>query len=719
MTKKTIEQTYQVLDEISHVRKRCGMYAGSTSVETQDAYIYNPELKRMESRKISIAPALIKIYSEILDNAIDESRRADGMTAIKVTVSDDGTISILDDGRGIPVVIHEDTQKYIAETVFSNLRAGSNFNDEEDQDLIGTNGVGSTLTNILSTSFKIESADGKKQFTQTFRQGMRERGEPKITESTKHFTRITFTPDWEFFKLAGLDEDHKLRMYKKVVDAAATNPQVKFFLNGEQIKVKNFSDYIALHDESFVYDDGADFKVGVTKFDRLQQISFINSVETYQGGSHVTYITNQIVEALRAVIKKKHKVDVSPGDIRSHMCVFISGRVNRPRFSSQTKENMISPVSEWKTSWTVSDKFIQKLLKTEIIQSILDWAAAKEQAQLNKELRNANKSIDKVDPRRVAKFSDAIERINRHRCVLFLAEGDSASKSLVGARGNNPYYGSYPLKGKPLNVRGKTTHAVLGLDKEKAKAATGKKPEPNELQKIMTILGLQIGVPVTMIDAPEGEWVEVQIDGQGYIVNENDCIYLDGVVQQVYGMEYSKRDIKMNAGSLAQYRNLPGVKRIQVPNLRFGKLAMAADADVDGFHICGLLLNLFEQYWPELFDMDFIHILRTPVIMVTLKDKSTLEFFTEVDYREWEANDGAALRGWSMKYYKGLSSWNTPQFANFLKNLDEYLFAVTMDDTKDSDALDLAFNDTRADDRKEWLESPAGDFNAFVVVESM
>ena len=424
MTKKTIEQTYQVLDEISHVRKRCGMYAGSTSVETQDAYIYNPDTKRMESRKISIAPALIKIYSEILDNAIDESRRADGMTAIKVTVSDDGTISILDDGRGIPVVIHEDTQKYIAETVFSNLRAGSNFNDEEDQDLIGTNGVGSTLTNILSTSFKIESADGKKQFTQTFRQGMRERGEPKITESTKHFTRITFTPDWEFFKLAGLDEDHKLRMYKKVVDAAATNPQVKFYLNGEQIKVKNFSDYIALHDESFVYDDGKDFKVGVTKFDRLQQISFINSVETYQGGSHVTYITNQIVDALRAVIKKKHKVDVSPGDIRSHMCVFISGRVNRPRFSSQTKENMISPVSEWKTSWTVSDKFIQRLLKTEIIQSILDWAAAKEQAQLNKELRNANKSIDKVDPRRVAKFSDANEKINRHRCVLFLAEGD-------------------------------------------------------------------------------------------------------------------------------------------------------------------------------------------------------------------------------------------------------------------------------------------------------
>ena len=154
---KTIEQTYQVLDEIDHVRRRCGMYAGSTTIETTPQWVYNTETKKMENREISVIPAFIKIFSEILDNAIDESRRApDVMESIRVELHEDGSISVTDNGRGIPVEVHAQTGKYIAETVFSNLRAGSNFNDEDDQQLIGTNGVGSTLTNILSSSFKIE-----------------------------------------------------------------------------------------------------------------------------------------------------------------------------------------------------------------------------------------------------------------------------------------------------------------------------------------------------------------------------------------------------------------------------------------------------------------------------------------------------------------------------------------------------------------------------------
>lgn len=116
--------------------------------------------------------------------------------------------------------------------------------------------------------------------------------------------------------------------------------------------------------------------------------------------------------------------------------------------------------------------------------------------------------------------------------------------------------------------------------------------------------------------------------------------------------------------------------------------------------------------------MGFVHILRTPVIVVTLKDKVELEFFTERDYREWEEKEGTKLKGWSMKYFKGLSSWKTPQFANFLSNLDKYLFKVTMEDETDKDAIDLAFNGQRADDRKVWLETPASDFEEFIVKET-
>lgn len=423
---KQIAQTYQVLDEIEHIRKRTGMYAGSTALQTTKEWVYSTDTKKMEQRELTVIPAFIKIFSEILDNAIDEHRRAPTvLDAIRVELHDDGSISVTDNGRGIPVEIHPQTGKYVAETVFSNLRAGSNFNDDEDQQLIGTNGVGSTLTNVLSSSFKIESADGKMLFRQEFTEGMRKRSEPKVREHDKHYTRITFTPDYAFFKLNGLDEDHKLRIIKKVVDAAATNPKVKFYINGDRVLTRGFDDYIAMYDGEYVYDETEDWKVGVTKSDGFEQISFVNSVETYQGGTHVTYAINQIVDAVRAHIEKKHKVKVSPGDVRGHMRIYISANVNRPRFSSQTKENMISPPSEWKTTWTVPEKFVAKLVKSDIIKAILDWVQAKEQAQILADLRKVNKDTDRINFRRIDKFADAQERVQRHKCILFLAEGDT------------------------------------------------------------------------------------------------------------------------------------------------------------------------------------------------------------------------------------------------------------------------------------------------------
>lgn len=645
---KHIAQEYRVLDEIDHIRARTGMYAGSTSLQTGKEWIYNADTKKMEKREIAYIPAFVKIFSEILDNAIDEGRRApDVMDAIRVEIDEDGSISVMDNGRGIPVEIHPQTKTYVATTVFSNLRAGSNFNDDEDQQLIGTNGVGSTLTNVLSSSFKIESCDGKKLLKQEFFNGMRESTEPKIKAHDKNYTKITFTPDYAFFKLPGLDEDHTLRMIKKVVDAAATNPKIKFYVNGARIMLKGFDDYIALYADEYVYDETDDWKVGVSASDGFDQISFVNSVETYQGGQHVDYVTRQLVDGLRTHIEKKAKVNVSPGDIRGHLRVYISASVNRPKFSSQTKENLISTPSEWKTSWSCPDKLLQKLLKTSIIQSVLDWVEAKKLAEQMKTLKAAGKEIGKADPRKIEKFSDAAERHQRIKCILFLSEGDSASKSIQGGRGDNPYIGSFPLKGKPLNVREKDVLKVLGLDKDK-KDKDGK-AVMNEIQKILTIIGLKIGTPVKSLD-----------------------------------------------------------------ELRFGKLAIASDADVDGFHICGLLMNMFDHFWPELFDLGFVHILRTPVIMVTLKDKSTLEFFTERDYKAWEAKDGQKTRGWTQKFYKGLSTWSTKQFSYFLSNLDNYLYKITVVDEEDKESIDLAFNSQRADDRKTWLETPAGDFDDYI-----
>lgn len=483
---KHIQQTYQVLDEIDHIRKRTGMYAGSVTEQKSVEWIYDANTKKMVKREISYIPALVKIFSEILDNAIDESRRApDTLDSIRVTFEDDGSISVQDNGRGIPVEIHQQTGKYIAETVFSNLRAGSNFNDEEDQQLIGTNGVGSTLTNVLSTHFRIESCDGKKLFRQDFWKGMRERDDPIIKEDTKNRTKISFTPDFEFFKLTGLTEGNRLRMMKKVVDAAACNLGVKFYLNGDRIAVKDFDDYIALYADEYVTDSTPDWKVGISASDGFEQISFINSVETYQGGSHVDYVMIQITDKVRDFIKRKHKLEVKPAEIRGHMRVYISANVNRPKFSSQTKENMISSVKDYKTSWEVPDKMITKILKSNIVQSILDWAAAKAAQEEMKELRKMNKDAAKNDPKRVEKFSDAIEKRDRYKCELYLAEGDSARKSIQEVRGKNPYIGSYALRGKLLNVTDCKTEDILGN---------------NEIANLLTVIGLKIGEKVKSVN---------------------------------------------------------------------------------------------------------------------------------------------------------------------------------------------------------------------------
>ena len=156
---KTIEQTYRALDDIGHVKKRISMYAGSPTLGEQQTYIHTNG--KFVPATLQAIPAFLKIFDEILSNSVDEHKRApDVLDTIKVSISPmDGEFSIEDNGRGIPVQMHQETKQYVPEMIFSNLRAGSNFEDDEDQSLIGTNGVGSTICAILSEYFIVETAD--------------------------------------------------------------------------------------------------------------------------------------------------------------------------------------------------------------------------------------------------------------------------------------------------------------------------------------------------------------------------------------------------------------------------------------------------------------------------------------------------------------------------------------------------------------------------------
>jgi len=184
---KEISKKYQLLDEIEHVLKRPGMYIGSTKPHTGLEWILKDGV--YEKEELTYNPGFLKLFDEIISNSVDEHKRAGKINQIKIYVKDN-LISVWDNG-GIPVLQHPEHKMWIPELIFSNLRAGSNFNDEEGRTVAGTNGVGASLVNIFSTKFKIETADGKKRFVQTFTKNMSVRTTAKISSSGQGFTEIS------------------------------------------------------------------------------------------------------------------------------------------------------------------------------------------------------------------------------------------------------------------------------------------------------------------------------------------------------------------------------------------------------------------------------------------------------------------------------------------------------------------------------------------------
>jgi DNA topoisomerase-2 len=417
---KNIEEKYKKLDDISHVLQRNSMYIGSIKPHTADKWVISEN--KMIQEEVTYNPGFLKLFDEIVTNSVDESKR-DGskLTIIKVTIKDN-TISIWDNG-GIPVVKHKEHGEWIPEMIFSNLKAGSNFDDTESRSWAGTNGVGSTLTNIFSTQFSISTCDGKNQFDQTFSNNMRTRSKPKITKSTKNHTEIKFTPELERFGLESIDDSHFKMLQKRVYDIAACNPTLKVYFNGGLINFKSFEDYIKLYTDSYFYESTKDksWSIGVSVSENgFQQVSFANSTDTYDGGTHVEYVLNQIITALREFFNKKHKVDVKPSELKQHMFIFLNATVTNPAFSSQTKEKLITEIKEFGYTFEISQKLIQSILKSDIIQSVLDWIQQKKNADESKAARELNKNIDKI---KVDKLIDAKGK-DRWKCSLALFEGD-------------------------------------------------------------------------------------------------------------------------------------------------------------------------------------------------------------------------------------------------------------------------------------------------------
>lgn len=496
---------YKKLTDVEHVRKRPGIYIGSISNTRSEVWV--PFEKSMRPTTIDFNPGLLKLFDEILSNAVDEHIRTGKVNNIWVEYHEmTGEITVRDDG-GIPVQKHPEYGTYIPEMIFGELRAGSNFDDDE-RVTSGTNGVGSVLTAICSTSFTVTTADGKKRFTQTFTDGMSKKTTPYIVNSTDHGTSVTFIPDYEYFNCS-LDDGNIQKLIRRVYDVAGCNPKIKVHLNGKHIKFPSFQQYVELFGENPVHDIQSDFEVSVlaSPDESFRHVSFVNGIDTYAGGTHVDYVVNQIVNSIREFIKKKHKVDVRPNVIKQQIFLILKCTINAPNFTSQTKECMSSEIRNFGTTYTPSEKFIKKIVtESDVVQKVLDWVEGEKNRAEAADLRKMNKETQTSSfLKRIENFDDATSK-NRDECIIFFAEGLSAANSLVASR-DSKIHGAFPLRGKILNVRDADTAKITANE---------------EIKNIMAIIGLKMGQKVPEKD--DGEWYVVEIDGKEYCVNENDVI---------------------------------------------------------------------------------------------------------------------------------------------------------------------------------------------------
>jgi DNA topoisomerase-2 len=362
----------------------------------------------------------------------------------------------------------------IPEMIFGHLLTGSNYDDDEAKTTGGRNGYGAKLCNIFSTEFTLETQDSKngKRYKQIWTDNMGKVGKAKITSSkSSDFTRVTFTPDYKKFKMEGIDDDFEALIKRRIYDMAGTLKGVKVTLNGTLIKL-NFKTYMEMYAKAINKERGIEeiptsssvtvedsethdkWEVGFAVSNgSFQQVSFVNSIATTSGGTHVNYIADQICDKLMEVVRKKNAKGalLKTNQIRNHIFLFVNCLIVNPSFNSQTKEQLTTKKQQFGSKCILTDKFLKKIGQTEAVQNILNFAQAKADQQLAKSDGSRRSRMN--NPKLVDANLAGTKR--GHECTLILTEGDSAKGLAVAGRAilDPDRIGVFPLRGKLLNVR--------------------------------------------------------------------------------------------------------------------------------------------------------------------------------------------------------------------------------------------------------------------------
>ncbi|VEU22515.1 DEKNAAC103537 [Brettanomyces naardenensis] len=671
---------YQKLTQLEHILKRPDTYIGSVEKFESEQWIYNTDTDAMEYKRVNIVPGLFKIFDEILVNAADNKIRDSTMKKIDVKIdAENNLFSVKNDGRGIPIEIHDKEKMYIPELIFGNLLTSSNYNDNEKKVTGGRNGYGAKLCNIFSKEFIVKTADKShgKVYTQTWHNNMSVVDKPVIKpmKNKSEYTEIIFKPDLEKFGMTHLDSDILGVLRRRVLDLCGSVRGIRVSLNGKTLKISNFKQYTELYvkaltegkreatgsgqssvkleedsndseatpipdppktekPQTIVYqaiDDRWEIAFSVSD-GNFHQVSFVNSIATTSGGTHVEFITNMLVNKIMEYIKKKHRrAMLRPFQIKNNMFIFINCLIENPAFTSQTKEQLTTRPSQYGgKKMELPENFLKKVLASGILDQVLDIAEA-----------NADKALKKMDGSRKNRITGypKLEDANRagtregYKCTLILTEGDSALTLAVAGLavvGRN-YYGCYPLRGKLLNVREASADQIM---------------KNQEIQAIKQIMGLQ------------------------------------------HKKRYEESNLK---------------------SLRYGHLMIMADQDHDGSHIKGLIINFLETSFPGLLEVpNFLIEFITPIVKVTIlrgpNKRKVIPFYNMPEYEKWRDTEGVDT-SYKQKYYKGLGTSAPDEMREYFSKLDKHLKKFHALQEGDAGFIDLAFSKKKADDRKEWLRA--------------
>lgn len=653
-----LAEMYQQMTPIQHVLNKSAMYVGSTELIDSNQYICADD-GQIINKNIQYNPGFNKICDELFVNATDHATRTNGISAattsvatgnkvtkIEVTINKaTGRIEVTNDGPGIDVAQHPEYKTWIPELIFAHLRTSTNYDKEEQKIVGGMNGLGAKLAIILSEYASIRTIDSVRglEYFQEFRDNLSVINNPVVKKTkAKSFTTIVIQPDYKRFGLVnGLTDDIIALLKRRVYDMAAIvgkGVKVRYSQvcsDGQSINdlvpIKTFKQYIDLFigaETPRVYEDAGErweFAVALSKdipnlTKEFHQISWVNGIYTSDGGKHVEYILNQITRKLADYIETKKKVKVNPSYIKEQLVMFVRCDIVNPVFNSQTKEYMNSPVAKFGSKCDVSDKLVEKLAK----MGVMDAACALTDLKDNKAAKKTD-GAKTNNVRGIPKYTGAnwAGTAKSEKCTLILCEGDSAKAGIISGLSSDDRNttGVYPLKGKPMNVKGELLKRVS---------------ENKEICELKKILGLETA--------------------------------------KVYKSTES---------------------------LRYGKVMFMTDQDLDGSHIKGLCINLFQTLWPSLLEIPgFIGFMNTPILKAR-KGQQELQFYNDGEYEEWKkTNDSSA---WTIKYYKGLGTSTGKEFREYFAN--KKIVGFEFKDKPCNDAIELVFDKKRSDDRKKWLDT--------------